>query len=306
MSWISPYIGPVLTIIITIIVARTINSLLKRSMLMGIGKDSDKTHYVLTRRIIVFCIYILGILFTLFSIPQLKTWAVSMLASAGVIALIIGLASKNMFENMISGIFIAIYKPYRIGDRILYKGDKAIVEDINFRHTVLVMGDNNRLIVPNGNISAADIINYTNYDERTIIPIEFLVGYNTNISLARKIIIRECKNNPLCLNTEIMKAKGMMEHLRTDITSAKATVSYNKLTHGGMDQTNPIIVRVIDWGDNGIRLCTWLWTENNVKAFILKCEILETVKKCFDNKKISIPYPHRTIVYEKKGFKKVF
>ena len=97
-----------------------------------------------------------------------------------------------------------------------------------------------------------------------------------------------------------------MEHLRTDITSAKATVSYNKLTHGGMDQTNPIIVRVIDWGDNGIRLCTWLWTENNVKAFILKCEILETVKKCFDNKKISIPYPHRTIVYEKKGFKKVF
>ena len=56
------------------------------------------------------------------------------------------------------------------------------------------------------------------------------------------------------------------------------------------------MVRVINLGDSSVDLRAWVWADNQANGFILKCDLLETVKKRFDEEGIVIPFPHRTIV----------
>lgn len=91
----------------------------------------------------------------------------TLFAGAGIFAAIIALASQQALSNIISGIFIVISKPFRVGDyielSILHRGT---VEDITLRHTVIRDIQNNRIIVPNSKINSETIVNYHLNDER--------------------------------------------------------------------------------------------------------------------------------------------
>ena len=71
-----------------------------------------------------------------YSIPPLKEIGITLLASAGIFAAILGLASQQAFSNIISGIFIVVFKPFRVGDNIEINNNRGIVEDVTLRHTI--------------------------------------------------------------------------------------------------------------------------------------------------------------------------
>jgi small-conductance mechanosensitive channel len=60
-----------------------------------------------------------------------------------------------------------------------------------------------------------------------------------------------------------------------------------------------VIVRVISLSDFSVDLKAFVWTNSNSDAFILKCDLLKSVKQRFDKEGIEIPFPYRTIVYKK-------
>lgn len=101
------------------------------------------------------------------TIPKLRTLGVTLFAGAGIFAAIIGFASQAAFSNIVSGIFIVIFKPFRVGDIVkisnLYSG---VVEDITLRHTVISDFENKRLIIPNSVISAETIHNSNIIDRK--------------------------------------------------------------------------------------------------------------------------------------------
>jgi small-conductance mechanosensitive channel len=72
----------------------------------------------------------------------------AMVAGLGLSGFALGFALKDAISNMLSGILILFYHPFRCGDRIKVSGCEGIVKDINLRYTVLA-GEASEFLVPN-------------------------------------------------------------------------------------------------------------------------------------------------------------
>tara|TARA_R110000868_G_scaffold37111_4_gene131370 strand:- start:59211 stop:60119 length:909 start_codon:yes stop_codon:yes gene_type:complete len=262
----------VATFIIATITRRIFNKAIKKAEL-GESEAHDLTNLKFLKRGVSVLIYLTGISFAIYMIPPLRVIAASLLAGAGLFAIAIGFASQQALSNIVGGIFIVIFKPYKINDRLQIRTDlMGVVEDINLRHTVIRSFENKRIIIPNSVISDEVLIN-SNYKEDKIIKwIDFGISYDSDIDLARKII-----------QEEILVHPNFKDYR----------------TQEEIDQGVEIVpVRVISLGDFSVNLRAWATTANPPDAFIIGADTMESVKKRFDREGIEIPFPYRTIVYK--------
>jgi len=98
--------------------------------------------------------------------PNLRALASSFLAGAGILAVAVGFASQHALGNIISGVFIVIFKPFRVTDRVKLRELTGVVEDITLRHTIIRDFENKRIIIPNFLISEEIIVNSNFEDDR--------------------------------------------------------------------------------------------------------------------------------------------
>jgi len=259
----------VFTFILAYIVRRGFDRLLKE---LNSQEGVDATNYSFLRYIAVAIVYIIGFMMAIYAVPALRTIGSTLLAGAGVLALAFSFASQQALSNVISGLFIVIFKPFRIKDRlhlVTKGGIEGVVEDITLRHTVIRNLENRRIIVPNSVISDEVIINSDYGDGFICKKIEVGISYESSIDKAKAIIQEEAIKHPLQLDR------------RTAL----------ELENGDPE----VVVRVANLGESSVDLRAWVWAKNQKEATILLCELLETIKKRFDKDGISIPYPHRTI-----------
>ncbi len=234
----------------------------------------DPTNFSFIKNSISFIIYTIGLIVIFRITPSLKEFTKAIFAGAGILAAIIGFASQKAFSNIIGGIFILIFRPFRVKDTIeLGNGNKGVVEEITLRHTIIRNYENRRIIIPNTIISDETIVNSDLIDERIKKFIEFQVSYDSDIDLAKHIIQYEAENHPLVID----------HRSQEDISNGSPKV----------------IVRVINLGDFGITIRAYVWTNKNDDAFIISCDLNEIILKRFKEANIEIPYPHRTIVMKK-------
>ncbi len=271
------YLDHIFLIITTIVVAFLISVVVRKIAQTIIKKYSerikvDPTNYSFLKNSLSFIIFSIAIIFIFIKIPFFNSLGNALFAGAGVIAAIIGFASQKAFSNIISGIFILIFKPFRVGDTINFSTYKGIVEEITLRHTVIKDYENRRVVIPNSIISEDTIINSDITDDKIRKHLEFGISYDSNIDKAIEIIQKEAEKHPLL---------------------------YDNRTPEEISNGEPsVIVRVIEHGDFSIKLKAYLWCEGNDNAFILSCDLLKSVKEEFDKNGIEIPFPYRTIVYK--------
>lgn len=217
----------------------------------------DPTRYNFFKNAVDFILFFVAIVIIFRSIPSLRTYGTGLLTGAGVLAAIVGFASQSAFSNIISGIFLVIFKPFSVGDRVkigqLYTGD---VEDITLRHTVIKDFENRRVIMPNSVISNETIINSTTVDERMCVFVEIAVGLKTDLDKAIAI-----------MQEEAMKHRYFIEN-RTDSEIARGE--------------QPVMVRVMTFLNGGILLRAYVWSRNATDAFDLKCDLNKSIKERFD------------------------
>lgn len=269
---ISIRVGVVLLILVaTIIAAKLVKKALARKDRL-IGMDS--TQYKFLSHFFTGLIYFLGFLLAIHSIPSLRGLSTSIFAGSGVIALIIGFASQQAVSNIVSGIFIAIFKPFRIGDRIKLVGKDFIgtVEDITLRHTVIRTFEQKRIIVPNSVISGEVVENANIVDQKIIKFFDIGISFDSDIDKAMQIIREEALKHPLYLDN------------RTEEEIA--------------DGVEAVKVWLIEFGDSAVNLRASIWVQNPTDAFELGCALNKSVKERFDKEGIEIPFPYRTIVYK--------
>lgn len=267
-------------LVLTVVTARTVRFLLNRFFKKQSGNmQIDVTRYSFIKHLITGSIYMIGISIAIYTIPSLRALSVSLLAGAGVLVVVIGFASQKAFSNIISGIFIVIFKPFRVGDRIKIGTDmRGIVEDINLRHTVIKNFENKRIIVPNAIISDETIENSTIDDEKIVKWVDMGISYDSDIDKAKKIMAEEALKHP--------------DHIDNRTDEEKKN-------------NNPIVrVRVVGFGDSSVNLRAYVWCPNPPAAFRLGTDLNESIKKRFDKEGIEIPFPYRTIVYKKDEKKK--
>jgi small conductance mechanosensitive channel len=260
-----------MTIIFQKIIGKLIsNSFKKSSKFLNV----EETKYRFFKHFTSAMIYIIGFGVAVYSIPSLRTISVSLFASAGILAVVIGFASQQAFANIISGMFIVIFKPFRVGDRITIGSDvRGVVEDLNLRHTIIRNFENKRIIVPNSIISNEKIENASIGDEKICKFIEIGISYDSDINKALKIMEKEALRHPLHIDGRSDEQKKKEE---------------------------PIVkVKVTGFGDSSVNLRAWVWAKDSPDAFNLGCDLNKSIKEKFDKEGIEIPFPYRTIVYKK-------
>lgn len=246
----------------------TINKIISR--LDDKGHQTTKINFI--KNSLGFILYTIASVLVFLAIPKLRALGGSLLAGAGILAAIIGFASQAAFANIISGVFIVIFKPFQIDDVIEIDGGlKGVVTDITFRHTVIKDFENRRIVIPNTKIADSTLINSSLDEEKIRKRINFSISYESDVDLARKIIIEAIEAHPLCIdNRNHEKAQG---------------------------ELNPpkVLVLMTAWENSSINLRAWVWTASNADSFRLECDVLEIIKKRFQTEGISIPYPQLRI-----------
>ncbi|REL33600.1 mechanosensitive ion channel family protein [Rhodohalobacter sp. SW132] len=235
-------------------------------------KVDDPTNYRFLYYAIVALIYVTGIGFAIWNIPSLRHIAQSMLASAGILAIVLGFASQQALGNIVSGLFIVIFKPYRINDRISMRDTlRGVVEDINLRHTIIRNFENQRIVIPNSLISNEILINSNYNDDKICKLITIGISYGSDIDKAKQIMAEEVESHPL--NIDNRKPE--------DIEKG----------------TPRVLVRVIALSDSSVSIRAWAWASDPPNSFTMECDVIESVKKRFDREGVVIPFPQRTISY---------
>ena len=256
------------TILVAFIVNRLFRRFIRRNSLLI---RNDPTNYVFLRHALTGIIYVVGFSWAVYSLPSLRTVANSLLAGAGILAVAVGFASQHALSNIISGIFIVIFKPFGVNDRLRFQnGLQGVVEDITLRHVVIRDFENRRILIPNSVISEEIIINADFGDDTICKFLEIDISYDSDIDQARAIMQEEALRHPLKIDG---RTPEQIEAGRPEI-----------------------LVRVVALGEYYVRLRAYIWARNNAEAFELGCDLMESIKKRFDREGIEIPFPYRTIV----------
>ncbi|UOX33566.1 mechanosensitive ion channel family protein [Flavobacterium sediminilitoris] len=124
--------------------------------------NNDPTNFYFFKHLFKAIIYLIGFGWALLTLPITKTYGHSLLAGAGVTTLIAGFASQQALSNIVSGVFILIFKPFRINDLIEFQGKKGKVLEVNLHDTVLLDEFENKIIIPNSILSNGIITNFKN------------------------------------------------------------------------------------------------------------------------------------------------
>ncbi len=273
--------GTTANLILKITLIIVVAVMLERALRFFIGRftrrsaamlNLDQTRYVFFKHVVTAVIYILATILIIYSIPRFRTLAVSLFAGAGIIAAIIGFASQAAFSNIISGVFMVISRPFKVGDTIEVGTNlTGVVEDITLRHTVIRNYENKRIVIPNSKISSETIINFNLYDEMVRRYVDFSVDYTCDIDMVMKIMQEECEKHPLCIDTRTAE----------------------ELQNG----SPKVPVRLIGFGESEMRFRAYPCAANNANAFDMHTDLNVTIKKRFDQEGVSIPFPQRVISY---------
>jgi small-conductance mechanosensitive channel len=124
-----------------------------------------------------------------------------LIAGAGVSALVLGFAFRDIGENLLSGVFLAFGRPFRIGD-IVESGDfQGKVKGLSLRNTHIRSFDGRDIFIPNANVIKNPLVNYT---RDGLMRQDFVLGldYGDDLAKAQEVIIEELKSITLISHSE--------------------------------------------------------------------------------------------------------
>lgn len=194
----------------------------------------------------------------------------SLVAILSVVSLALSLSVQNIMTNIFSGITILLSKPFSVGNFVDIGGTAGTVKSINLMRTTLTTPDNKIELIPNGDVCAATIINYSIEDFRRV-ELTFSASYDAS--------------------TEIVK-KAIMEVIMED----------TRIITKEQDENKAPFVRLNKYNSNDIEYIVRVWT-NNTEYWNVYFDINEKVRESFKKHNIEFSYPY-TIVHIQENTKK--
>jgi len=160
-------------LVIVLVVRKIVEAVFKK------GKYDESTS-ILFSRLSYYVVLVVGII-AAFSVGGVDLAA--LMISFGMIGFAVGFALKDIISNFLGGILIFIYKPFVIGNAISVKGFSGTVEKIDVRATEIKTFDGLRVIIPNSDMIANPVTNYSlSTMRRVTIPVG--IGYDNDLSKA--------------------------------------------------------------------------------------------------------------------------
>jgi small conductance mechanosensitive channel len=187
----------------------------------------------------------------------------SLVAVVGAAGLAIGLALKDSLGNFASGVMLVAFRPFSKGDFVEVAGITGSVQEVRIFSTIMKTPDNKLIVIPNGQVAAAAITNYTAMDTRRI-DMTIGVSYNDDLKKVKEILERACTEHPKVL-----------------------------------DDPAPVVM-LMELGASSVDFVVRPWSKTE-DYWTTRADILERAKADLEAAGCSIPYPQRDVhVFESK------
>ena len=178
-----------------------------------------------------FVVLMAGLSLMLMTFPGARQFGASLLASAGVVGIVAGIAARPVFSNLIAGLQIALAQPLRLDDVLIIQGEWGRVEEINSTYVVLKIWDERRLIIPLQWFIENPFQNWTRSSAQITGTVFVWVDYRMPLEPLREAARRACEAAPewdkrLCL-LQVVEAGEKSMQLRVLVTSADASLNWD-------------------------------------------------------------------------------
>lgn len=152
--------------VIAVIVAKLVTNHMKKRLSDKVGKDE----LGILVRVTYYGIIIIGFFIAL---PYFRVDLSGLLVAGGVVGIIIGFACQSVVSNLISGLFIVVERPVKLGDNINIGDVFGTVEEIRVLSTTVSATDGTYIRIPNEKVFTSNITNYVTHAARRI---EYTIG----------------------------------------------------------------------------------------------------------------------------------
>jgi len=253
-TWLGAAIIGVAVLLVASLVGRAMRLAIHRYLDRAERAGADPTGIRFLGKMANIVVYIFAFLVYSHVVPALQKLGTAWLTSMGVLSVVVGLAAQSTLGNLISGISLVLYRPFKLGDHLEISGPKGVeigvVESINLGTTVLRTADNRRLVVPNNTMASQIIINLSSTRKGAAGTVTITVAANADVAPARKILIDLAKAHPKTISVDGCNV--------TAFSGAGTTLTLN------------------------------IWCADVDAAAIVKSDLLESAKKEFDAAGIKI------------------
>ncbi|MGK2945329.1 MAG: mechanosensitive ion channel family protein [Desulfuromonadales bacterium] len=165
-------------------------------------KDNLKARSIHTQvdvlvKILVIIIGLVAVASAMMIFEQIRQVGTSILASAGIIGIIVGFAAQRSIATLLAGLQIAITQPIRINDVVIVEGEWGQIEEIALTYVVVRIWDERRLIVPTSNFLEKPFQNWTRMSAELLGTVTFHVDYSLPVDIVRNHLYEILKDNEL-------------------------------------------------------------------------------------------------------------
>jgi small-conductance mechanosensitive channel len=190
-------------------------------------------------------------------ISELNIDLTAVFGAAGIIGIVVGIASQTSIGNIVSGFFLVSEKSFEIGDLVRLGDKSGTVYSIDLLSIKIKTFDNVLIRIPNQTVISSDLTNVTRFPVRRM-DFTVSVAYKENLDEVKNLLFSIAQNNPLCL-----------------------------------DEPEPLVL-FDKFGTSGIEVLFGVWFEkDNFRS--VKNSVFQEIKAVFDKEGIEIPFPHVTL-----------
>jgi len=239
---------------IVLLIGAVLVSMLGRWTGRTVGRRFSDERGALARKLILYTGWVIIVLTVL---GQMGVKLTAILAAAGVAGIAIGFAAQTSLSNVISGIFLAVERPFKVGNMVQVGDTLGMILSVDLLSVKLRMFDNRFVRIPNETFIKEKVINYSRFPIRRV---DLMIGvaYKEDVERVRQVLFDVAREHPLALQEP------------------------EPLCFCWNFNTSSVDLLFVVWAAQA----DWL---------TLKSELLTNIKKRFDAEGIEIPFPHLSL-----------
>ena len=156
-----------------------------------------QTQFQMIHRLAVILVVVVTVAVMLMTFPAIKHIGMSILASAGLASLVVGVSMKDTLANLVAGVQNAIAQPFRLGDAVVVEGEWGWIEEIGTMYVIVRIWDLRRLVLPLSYFLDHPFQNWT-YTSAELLGYTYLyTDYTVPVEEVRSELRRICESTPL-------------------------------------------------------------------------------------------------------------
>lgn len=156
-----------------------------------------QTQFQIVRRVAVLVIWVLGVAGVLITFPSARAAGASILASAGIVSVIAGLAAQTTLGNLFAGLQVAFSDSLRVDDIVIINDEFCVVEEITLTYVVVRVWDGRRIIVPSSKLTGETFENWTRREPDLLGNVHFDLDWMVPIDAMRSEFLRFIRESDL-------------------------------------------------------------------------------------------------------------